>query len=128
MIRALLLAVALAAPSGAIADTMALSCKLTRACVQGGPCLRSNVPLFVRDATGSHPRIQVDGGLHEVDRERNFFGTVFNGWNNAARDVSDPGELWVRPDGETTYIRRAEIRGVTVRTDYRGRCRLVPEG
>ena len=121
----LLLLLALLLPGMAAAD--ALSCTLTRACVQGGPCVRAQVPLFVRGADGARPQMQVDGVLHPVDRERNYFGTVYHGWNNARRPVSHPGELWVRPNGRSTYIRRADVRGVLIRTDYRGRCVLVPE-
>ena len=122
--RALLLLAALLAPAAALADT--LSCNLTRACVQGGPCLRASVPLIVRDAAGHRPVMEVEGRSHPVDREFNFHGTVYHGWNSARLPLDHPGELWVRPDGRTTYIRRADIRGVTVRTDYRGRCVILP--
>lgn len=122
--RALVLCAALLAPAAALADT--LSCNLTRACVQGGPCIRASVPLTVLDAAGPRPVMQVDGVSHPVDREFNFFGTVYHGWRDAELPATHPGELWVRPNGRTTYIRRADIRGVTVRTDYRGRCVIVP--
>ena len=116
-----LLALLLAAPASADA----LSCRLTRACVQGGPCIRTDVPLTVLEADGPRPVMRVGESVLPVGVERNFFGTVYNGWNNALRPATDPGELWVRPNGRSTYVRRADVRGVTVRTDYRGRCVLV---
>ena len=116
------LALVLAAPAGA--DD--LSCHLTRACVQGGPCLKADVPLTVVGADGHRPVLSVDGATVPVERDRNFYGTVFNGWNNARRPATLPGELWLRPDGRATYVRRADVRGVTIRTDYRGRCVQVP--
>ncbi len=111
-------------PGLAAADT--LSCRLTRACVQGGPCLPADVPLWVEDAAGPRPVMRVGGQTLPVDRESNFYGTVFNGWNNARRPADFPGELWVRPNGRTTYVRRADVDGVTIRTDYRGRCAIIP--
>ena len=99
-----------------------LSCRLTRACIQGGPCLRADVPLAVVGADGPRPVLSVDGATEVVDRDRNFYGTVFNGWNNARRPASRSGELWLRPNGRATYVRRADVRGVTIRTDYTGRC------
>lgn len=122
--RALLALALLALPSLAAAGD--LSCRLTRACVQGGPCLRTDVPLVVEDADGASPVMRIGSVAVPVGREFNFYGTVFNGWNNADRSLSQPGELWVRPNGRTTYIRRAEIEGVLVRTDYRGRCVMYP--
>lgn len=122
--RRALLALALLAAGPAASDT--LSCSLTRACVQGGPCVRTAVPLAVQDAAGPRPVMVVDGRTHRVDREFNFYGTVYHGWNSARLPTSHPGELWVRPNGRTSYIRRADISGVTVRTEYRGRCVIVP--
>ena len=120
--RLLIALMLLAAP--AAADD--LSCRLTRACVQGGPCVKADVPLYVSDADGHRPFMLVDDVAHPVDREYNFFGTVFHGWNNGRRPATHPGELWVRPNGRTTYVRRADVRGVLIRTDYRGRCVLIP--
>lgn len=122
MRRVLLLILAMAAP--AAADT--LSCEMTRVCVQGGPCLRVSVPVAVDDAAGARPVLLVDGARHPAERARNFFGTVYHGWRDAELPASHPGELWVRPNGRSKYIRRADIRGVTIRTEYRGRCVIVP--
>ena len=122
--RALALIAALAA-GPAFADT--LSCNLTRACIQGGACAKAAVPLVVRDAAGPRPVMEVDGVAHPVDREFNFYGTVYHGWNSDLLGVGHPGELWVRSNGRTRYVRRASVRGVTIRTDYRGRCNIVPD-
>ena len=84
------------------------------------------MPLLVTGADTIRPVMRVDGAAVPVDRERNFYGTVFNGWNNARRPATLPGELWLRPDGRATYVRRADVRGVTIRTDYTGRCVQVP--
>lgn len=121
-----LLALALVALPVTAATADDLSCRLTDACVQGGPCVRANVPLVVEDADGLSPVMSVGGVAVPVTREFNFYGTVFNGWNDAGLPLSQPGELWVRPNGRTTYVRRGEIEGVVVRTDYRGRCVMVP--
>ena len=122
--RPILAALALVLALPAAADT--LSCRLTRACVQGGPCLRADVPLWVEDAAGPRPVMRVGGQALPVDRESNFYGTVYNGWNNARRPAAFPGELWVRPNGRSIYVRRADVDGVLVRTDYRGRCAVIP--
>ena len=122
--RSMLLVLAILLPGLAAADT--LSCRLTRACVQGGPCLRADVPLWVEDAAGPRPVMRVGDAAVPVGRESNFYGTVFNGWNNARQPAEHPGELWVRPNGRSIYVRRADVDGVTIRTDYRGRCVIVP--
>ena len=124
LLRPILLALAVVLPGLASADT--LSCRFTRACVQGGPCLRADVPILVEDADGPRPVMRVGDVILPVGRESNFYGTVYNGWNNARRPAGYPGELWVRPNGRTTYVNRADVRGVLVRTDYRGRCVLYP--
>ena len=122
--RPILLLLALTLPVSALADT--LSCRFTRACVQGGPCLAADVPVIVVDADGPNPVLRVGDRAAPVTRGRNFYGTVYNGWNNARLPATFPGELWVRPNGRTIYVRRADWEGVTIRTDYRGRCELVP--
>ena len=122
--RSILLVLALTLPVAAVADT--LSCRFTRACVQGGPCLPADVPVWVEDAAGLRPVMRVGDRALPVGRESNFFGTVYNGWNNARRPAALPGELWVRPNGRSTYVRRADVEGVTIRTDYRGRCAIIP--
>lgn len=123
--RALAALALIALPS--LAGAGDLSCRLTDACVQGGPCVRASVPLVVEGADGPSPVMRVGGLAAPVTREFNFYGTVFNGWNDAGLPLSRPGELWVRSNGRTTYVRRAEIDGVVVRTDYRGRCVMVPD-
>ena len=85
------------------------------------------MPLLVLEADGPRPVMRVGDAAVPVTAQRNFYGTVYNGWNNARRPLSFPGELWVRPGGRSTYVRRADVRGVTVRTDYRGRCKRVAE-
>lgn len=124
---ALALALAAALPAALPAVASELQCRMTRACVMGGPCLKADLPIVVRDAEGHSPRLVVDHHAHPADRVRNFYGTVYHGYNEAELGPNHPGELFVRPNGRTTYIRRADVRGVVIRTDYRGRCRLIAD-
>ena len=106
--------------------TVTLLCQFRGpACLYGEGllCGRATGGVIVEDALGPAPRFRLGGREYRVSRVRNFYGTVYEGWQNHREGFGEADELWLRDGGGARWIARGDPAGIGTRAEFSGRCR-----